>query len=81
MSEDTTQRPDPAATPPLDESIRQVGAAGRAQRMNNPKGWKGAKDWLYNGHTGKAAEGDRVTITVDTGDLILQLQRTLVLDQ
>jgi len=30
VSEDTTQRPDPAATPPLDESIRQVGAAGRA---------------------------------------------------
>ena len=32
-----------------------VGAAGRAQRMNNPKGWKGAKDWLYNGHVGGAA--------------------------
>ena len=30
MSEDNTQAPDPAATPPLDESIRQVGAAGRA---------------------------------------------------
>jgi hypothetical protein len=28
-----------------------IGAAGRAQRMNNPRGWKGAKDWLYNGHT------------------------------
>jgi len=30
-----------------------VGAEGRAARMNNPRGWKGAKDWLYNGHTGK----------------------------
>lgn len=30
MSEDNAQAPDPAATPPLDESIRQVGAAGRA---------------------------------------------------
>ena len=30
MSEDNAQSPDPAATPPLDESIRQVGAAGRA---------------------------------------------------
>jgi hypothetical protein len=29
-----------------------IGAAGRAQRMNNPRGWRGAKDWLYNGHTG-----------------------------
>ena len=27
-----------------------IGAAGRAQQMNNPKGWRGAKDWLYNGH-------------------------------
>ncbi len=31
-----------------------VGAAGRAARMNNPRSWKGAKDWLYNGHTGPA---------------------------
>ncbi len=30
----------------------RVGAAGRAARMNNPRGWRGAKDWLYNGHTG-----------------------------
>ena len=30
MSEDNTQAPDPAATPPLDESIRPVCAAGRA---------------------------------------------------
>jgi len=30
-----------------------VGAEGRAARMANPRGWKGAKDWLYNGHTGK----------------------------
>lgn len=30
-----------------------MGAEGRAARMNNPRGWKGAKDWLYNGHTGK----------------------------
>lgn len=30
-----------------------VGAAGRAARMNNPRNWKGAKDWLYNGHVGK----------------------------
>lgn len=29
-----------------------VGAAGRAARMNNPRSWRGAKDWLYNGHTG-----------------------------
>jgi hypothetical protein len=29
-----------------------VGAAGRAARMN-PRGWRGAKDWLYNGHVGK----------------------------
>ena len=32
-----------------------VGAAGRAQQMNNPKGWRGAKDWLYNGHAAGAA--------------------------
>lgn len=31
-----------------------VGAAGRAARMKaNPRDWKGAKDWLYNGHAGK----------------------------
>jgi hypothetical protein len=30
-----------------------VGAAGRAAQMNNPRGWRGAKDWLYNGHVGK----------------------------
>ena len=29
-----------------------VGAAGRAARMN-PRGWRGAKDWFYNGHVGK----------------------------
>jgi DnaJ domain len=29
-----------------------VGAAGRAARMNNPRGWRGSKDWLYNGHVG-----------------------------
>lgn len=29
-----------------------IGAAGRAARMN-PRGWRGAKDWLYNGHVGK----------------------------
>ncbi len=32
-----------------------VGAAGRAARMN-PAGWKGAKDWLYNGHTVQGAD-------------------------
>ena len=38
-----------------------IGAEGRAARMNNPRGWKGAKDWLYIGHTGKgqAAEATR----------------------
>lgn len=38
-----------------------VGAAGRAARMNNPRGWRGAKDWLYNGHVGKgeAAQAER----------------------
>lgn len=38
-----------------------IGAEGRAARMNNPRGWKGAKDWLYNGHTGKgdAAPAER----------------------
>ncbi len=30
-----------------------IGAAGRAARMNNPRAWRGAKDWLYNGHVGK----------------------------
>lgn len=31
-----------------------IGAAGRAARMrSNPRDWKGAKDWLYNGHTGR----------------------------
>ncbi len=39
----------------VDQEGGAVGAAGRAQRMNNPKGWKGAKDWLYNGHVGGAA--------------------------
>ncbi|HEV7691210.1 MAG TPA: J domain-containing protein [Hyphomonadaceae bacterium] len=29
-----------------------VGSAGRAAQMNNPRGWRGAKDWLYNGHVG-----------------------------
>jgi len=32
-----------------------VGAAGRAARMN-PAGWRGAKDWLYNGHTVQGAD-------------------------
>lgn len=27
-----------------------VGASGRAAQMNNPRGWRGARDWLYNGH-------------------------------
>ncbi len=38
-----------------------VGAAGRAARMNNPRAWRGAKDWLYNGHVGKgdAAQPER----------------------
>ncbi len=38
-----------------------VGAAGRAARMNNPRGWRGAKDWLYNGHVDKggAAQPER----------------------
>lgn len=35
-----------------------VGAAGRAARMNNPRSWRGAKDWLYNGHTGDRAQRD-----------------------
>ncbi len=26
-----------------------VGAAGRAQRLNNTRNWRGAKDWLYHG--------------------------------
>jgi hypothetical protein len=26
-----------------------VGAAGRAARMNDPRRWRGARDWLYNG--------------------------------
>lgn len=30
----------------------KVGPAGRAQQMNNPRNWRGAKDWLYNGHVG-----------------------------
>jgi hypothetical protein len=32
-----------------------IGAEGRAARMN-PRGWKGAKDWLYNGHVGKGGD-------------------------
>ncbi len=38
-----------------------VGPEGRAARMNNPRSWRGAKDWLYNGHTGggNAAEPAR----------------------
>ncbi len=38
-----------------------IGAEGRAARMNNPRAWRGAKDWLYNGHAGKgqAAEATR----------------------
>ena len=32
-----------------------IGAAGRAARMN-PRGWRGAKDWLYNGHTAQGGE-------------------------
>ena len=30
----------------------------RAARMNNPRSWRGAKDWLYNGHTGDRAQRD-----------------------
>lgn len=26
-----------------------VGAAGRAAHFNNPRSWRGARDWLYNG--------------------------------
>jgi hypothetical protein len=33
-----------------------VGGEGRAARMANPKGWRGAKDWLYNGHVGKGGD-------------------------
>jgi hypothetical protein len=29
-----------------------VGSAGRAAQMNNPRGWRGAKNWIYNGHVG-----------------------------
>ena len=37
-----------------------VGAAGRAARMKaNPRDWKGAKDWLYNGHTGKTVTDEQ----------------------
>ncbi|OYW42296.1 MAG: hypothetical protein B7Z38_05530 [Rhodobacterales bacterium 12-64-8] len=36
-----------------------VGAAGRAARMN-PRGWRGAKEWLYNGHTPQGADDQPV---------------------
>lgn len=38
-----------------------IGAEGRAARMNNPRSWRGAREWLYNGHTGRgqAAEATR----------------------
>lgn len=36
-----------------------IGAAGRAARMNNPRGWRGAKDWIYNGHSGQVAPEQR----------------------
>lgn len=45
-----------------------VGAAGRAAGLNNPKGWRGARDWLYNapgspGHVaGPARERTRLQI-------------------
>jgi hypothetical protein len=35
-----------------------IGAEGRAQRTGNPKSWRGAKDWLYNGHVGKNADAE-----------------------
>jgi len=30
----------------------RIGGTARATQMNNPRGWRGAKDWLYNGHVG-----------------------------
>ena len=33
-------------------SYKGTAVSGRAARMN-PRGWRGAKDWLYNGHVGK----------------------------
>src|SRR6185503_5902555 len=33
-----------------------VGAAGRAARMNNPRSWRGAREWLYNGPAANAGE-------------------------
>lgn len=36
-----------------------IGAAGRAARMHNPRGWRGARDWIYNGHSGQAAPEQR----------------------
>ncbi len=36
-----------------------VGAAGRGAQMNNPRSWRGARDWLYNG-PGSTAGQQRV---------------------
>jgi hypothetical protein len=33
-----------------------IGAEGRAARMNNPRSWRGAKNWLYDGHVGKGGD-------------------------
>ncbi|HVY87733.1 MAG TPA: J domain-containing protein [Hyphomonadaceae bacterium] len=35
-----------------------VGAAGRAARMNNPRSWRGAKEWLYNGPSADRTRAD-----------------------
>jgi hypothetical protein len=35
-----------------------VGAAGRTARMGNPRNWRGARDWLYNGPSGGDATGE-----------------------
>jgi hypothetical protein len=36
------------------------GGAGKSAQMNNPRSWRGAKDWLYNGHTGGASGANPV---------------------
>ena len=36
-----------------------VGAAGRAAGMNNPKSWRGARDWLYNGQVRRGTSPGR----------------------
>jgi hypothetical protein len=33
-----------------------IGAEGRAARMNNPRSWRGAKNWLYDAHVGKGGD-------------------------